>query len=177
MAEKETSRPVERKTDKKREGGKQMEWRRVESPPQRRTKWRIQLHAAGHYNCKGALTEKAIHCSSAQKYYPPPEESLWVKEKKSIDIKGEPWCELQEPLLVIAAPFDIMPEEPGRLGKISGLITTACTCAEEHNEMSAALNKEIYMQPHMKIKLLSVTRCLRVKRAMFVFLRFVWMQF
>lgn len=96
-----------------------------------------------------------------------------MKEKKSIDIKGEPWCELQEPLLVIAAPFDIMPEEPGRLGKISGLITTACTCSEDHNEMSAALNKEIYMQPHMKIKLLSVIRCLRVKCVMFVFLRFV----
>lgn len=51
------------------------------------------------------------------------ERSSRRKKKKSIDIKGERMCELQEPWLVRTAPFDVMPRELGRLGKISGLIT------------------------------------------------------
>lgn len=52
-------------------------------------------------------------------------EATEERKKKSIDIKGEPQCELQEPGLVRAALFDIMLGEPRRLGKISGLITTS----------------------------------------------------
>lgn len=83
VKESKIERPTEREGDgwrvKKREG----------SPQQRRTKWRIGLHATGRCNCKGALTEKAkrLFPDSAQKYYPPPNNlyewsSRWGKKKK-----------------------------------------------------------------------------------------------
>lgn len=138
-----------------------MKWRRVESLPQRRTKWRIGLHAVGWCNCKGALTEKVIHCSSvlAQKYYPQAEESLWVKRKKSIDIKGESQCELPEPQLVRAVLFDIMPGELGKLGKISGLITTVSVCVQR-NIMKWVPQWKINTHSHIW-KYLMVTCCFR----------------
>lgn len=68
------------------------------------------------------------------------------KKKKVIDIKGEPRCELQEPGLVRAALFDIMLRELGRLGEISGLISTAVcvwghvTCV--HNDLTTAAKNQ-----------------------------------
>lgn len=39
------------------------------------------------------------------------------KKENSIDIKGEPRCKLQEPWLVRAALFDVMPRELGKAGE------------------------------------------------------------